>query len=64
MSHQLDTIHCQHCKAIIALVAQRAIVHRFKLRCTHCDYENAIQPPKKQQHLDIVEQQAYTLAEV
>ena len=60
--HNFDIIHCQHCKDIIALLAQRGIVHRFKLVCQHCAYENVIYPPK--QRIDIVQERVYTEVEL
>jgi phage FluMu protein Com len=42
-----EALRCKHCDAIVAELPRAAIVHRFKLRCPHCAYENIIRPPDR-----------------
>jgi phage FluMu protein Com len=44
---QPDILRCKHCGREVAQIPRLAIVHRFKLCCPHCQYENIIRPPKR-----------------
>jgi hypothetical protein len=61
-THNLDTIRCQHCQAIIALLPVRCLKGRVVIACPHCTTPRVIRPPEKR--IDIVAGQTYTLAEV
>lgn len=61
-THFLDTIRCQHCDAIVALLPVRCVKGRVVIDCPHCRAPRVIRPPQKQ--VDIGAQHAYTLAEV